>query len=272
MGIAFPEFQDCYLSRRCRQSKIDCVFYQYKDKVRFCSMAATIVALTFDWYGTLATHRGKGRSTLFFDYLALHGMQSASWDRRVLYEVFDYYSRVYNPDSSDKEKSGFWTEFTKRLFEHLQVTGCSANQSDLHAEAMCDIFGAGCFQLYADVQPILRGFKRDGLRLAVISNWHRGLDLFIREMHLSDLFETVISSADIGIEKPDPRIFHEAVRQLGSEPDRIVHIGDLPHDDFIGAVSAGLRGILIDRLGKYPTHPDRIENLLELERQLHSFG
>ena len=235
-------------------------------------MAATIEALTFDWYGTLATHRHKGRSRLFSEYLALQGMQSASWDRRVLYEVFDYYGRVYKPEATDKEKSDFWTEFTKRLFEHAQVSGCSANQSELHAEAMRDIFGSGCFQLYADVQPILRTLKRDGLRLAVISNWHRGLDLFIREMHLSDLFETVISSADTGIEKPDSRIFHEAVRQLGSEPDRIVHIGDLPHDDFMGAISAGLGGILIDRLGKYPTHPHRINNLFELERQLHLPG
>ena len=80
--------------------------------------------------------------------------------------------------------------------------------------------------------------------------------------------DAVISSADIGVEKPDPRIFGEAARQLGVKPDCIVHVGDLPHDDFEGAVSAGFKAILIDRLNKHPSHPNRIATLFELQREL----
>lgn len=231
-------------------------------------MATTIEALTFDWYGTLANHRHKSRGSGFSEYLASHGLQSAPWDRTVLFEVFDYYASFYRPQSSDAEKRMFWTEFTSQLFERSRVSGSTASQSEVHAAAIRDIFGAGCFQLYHDVQPVLHGLKRNGLRLAVISNWHRGLDSFCFEMNLSGLLDAVISSADIGIEKPDSRIFHEAVRQLGVKPDRIVHIGDLPHDDFSGAVAAGLRAILIDRKNKYFLHPNRISDLFELERQL----
>jgi hypothetical protein len=42
----------------------------------------------------------------------------------------------------------------------------------------------------------------------------------------------------------------------------------MPHDDFDGAVSAGFKSVLIDRLNKHPTHPCRITSLLELQRQL----
>lgn len=231
-------------------------------------MAATIEALTFDWYGTLANHRHKGRRMLFSEYLASQGLEAAPWDRGPLYEVFDYYSRVYRPQSSDEEKLTFWTEFTKLLFERSQVSGRGANQIETHAAAIGAIFGADCFQLYPDVQPVLHELKRGGLRLAIISNWHRGLDLFCREMNLSGLMDAVIASADIGIEKPDSGIFSEAVRQLGVKPDRIVHIGDLPQDDFDGAVAAGFKAILIDRLNKHPTHPNKIASLFELQRQL----
>lgn len=232
-------------------------------------MAAKIEALTFDWYGTLANHRHQmGRGRLFSGYLASHGLQSAPWDRRVLFKVFDYYGAMYKPELSDEEKRLFWIQFTKILFEQTHVRGSTANESEVHASAIRDIFGSGCFELYVDVQPVLQELKRRGLRLAVVSNWHRGLDSFCHEMNLSDLLDTVISSSDIGIEKPDPRFFDEVVRQLRVKPHRIMHVGDLPDHDFGGAVAAGLRAVLIDRGNVYRKHVNRINSLYELEGQL----
>lgn len=232
-------------------------------------MAAKIEALTFDWYGTLANHRHQmGRGSLFSEYLASHGLRSDSWDRRVLYRVFEYYGAMYKPELSDEEKRIFWIQFTRLLFEQSQVNVTTANQSEVHATAMRDIFGSGCFELYVDVQPVLHALKRRGLRLAVVSNWHRGLDSFCHETDLSDLLDAVISSADIQIEKPDPRIFDEAVRRLRAKRDRIVHVGDSPDVDFGGAVAAGLRAILIDRGNLYATHINRINDLYELEGRL----
>jgi FMN phosphatase YigB (HAD superfamily) len=231
-------------------------------------MENTIKALTFDWYGTLATHRNKGRGTLFSEYLSSYDLESAPWDRQALYDVFAYYARAYNPNSSEDEKRIFWTEFTRRLFERFHVRGDAASDSDHHADAIRDIFGPGCFQLYSDVQSALPALKRRGLLVGVISNWHQGLDLFCHEMGLLPLLDVVISSADIGIEKPDHRIFHEAARRLALDPTRIAHIGDLPADDYVGAIEAGFNGILIDRSNSHGKHPDRIESLLDLERRL----
>jgi HAD superfamily hydrolase (TIGR01549 family) len=232
-------------------------------------MTAKIEALTFDWYGTLANHRHHaGRGRLFSGYLVSQDLDSAPWDRRVLYDVFDYYGAAYKPESSDEEKRLFWIQFTNRLFEQFQVSGARASQSELHAAAMRDIFGSACFELYVDVQPVLHALKRRGLRLAVVSNWHCGLGSFCHEMNLSNLLDAVISSSDIGIEKPDPRIFDEAVRRLRAKPDHIVHVGDEPDEDFSGAVAAGLRAILIDRRNMYSAHANRIHSLYELEAQL----
>jgi putative hydrolase of the HAD superfamily len=137
-----------------------------------------------------------------------------------------------------------------------------------HAPAIRDIFGPRCFQLYPDIRPVLSALKTNGFRLAVIANRHRGLDFFCFEMNLLAFLDAVISSADIGIEKPDSRIFNEAERRLNVKPERIVHIGDLKDDDFRGALAAAFKGSLIDRSGQNPTHLNRIENLFGLELQL----
>lgn len=232
-------------------------------------MGARIEALTFDWYGTLARHRRQlGRGRLFSEFLASHGLESAPWDRGVLLKVFEFYGAAYKPELSDEEKRLFWIQFTRLLFKQAQVRGITRDQSDIYAAPIRDIFGSDSFELYGDVQPVLQALKQRGLRLAVVSNWHRGLDSFCHEMNLSNLLDAVISSSDIGIKKPDPRLFEEAVRRLRAKPDRIVHVGDSPDDDFDGAVAAGLRAVLIDRGNVHCSHANRINNLHDLERHL----
>jgi FMN phosphatase YigB (HAD superfamily) len=217
----------------------------------------------------LADHRRKkGRRILFLEYLASQGLKSAPWDRQVLYEVFDYYGGAYRPEGSEAEKKAFWIQFTKRLFDRFRVSGSGASQSEMHWAAIRDVFGSGCFELYADVRPALGRLRRREFRLAVVSNWHKGLDLFCREMNLSGLLDAVVSSAEIGIEKPHPRIFDEAVRRLRVPPECVVHVGDSPNDDVNGAISAGLKAVLIDRKDVYSAHPNRISNLCQLESLL----
>ena len=58
----------------------------------------------------------------------------------------------------------------------------------------------------------------------------------------------------LGVGKPDPRVFVEACRRLGTEPGRTVYVGDELDIDARGASAAGLHGIWLDRPG-----PRRIE-------------
>jgi len=229
-------------------------------------MGAKIQAITFDWFGTLATHReGKGRGRRFRDYLASSGMTSAPWDRGCLYPAFEYYADAYRPELSVDEKLRVWTRVTEILFDFLQVKGETACQYELHAPAIRDNFGSSCFELFADVEPVLRALKKKGLRLALISNWHRGLDHFCAEMNLAGFFDAIITSADVGVEKPAPRIFVETVSRLGLRPDQAVHVGDILIDDVQGAASAGLRSILIDRDNVQGSAENRIQSLYQLE-------
>jgi phosphoglycolate phosphatase len=63
--------------------------------------------------------------------------------------------------------------------------------------------------------------RRRGLELAVVSNW----DIELRE-HLAALNLLVVTSADVGVAKPDPAPLRRAAEQLGVEPSRTLHVGD----------------------------------------------
>ena len=60
---------------------------------------------------------------------------------------------------------------------------------------------------------------------------------------IRDLFDVVVVSGDIGIYKPDRRIFDEACRRAGLKNEEVLFVGDHPVNDIDGALGAGLQVI-----------------------------
>ncbi len=54
-----------------------------------------------------------------------------------------------------------------------------------------------------------------------------------------------MDSAEVGLEKPDPRIFHAATERLGMAPGDCAYVGDIYEIDVVGAERAGMRPVLI---------------------------
>jgi putative hydrolase of the HAD superfamily len=71
-------------------------------------------------------------------------------------------------------------------------------------------------------------------------------------------FGAIVISAELGIAKPDPRIFEYALRAVGAEARDSVMIGDSLSRDVAGARGAGLRSIWIDRGDMKPRPEDAV--------------
>jgi putative hydrolase of the HAD superfamily len=65
-------------------------------------------------------------------------------------------------------------------------------------------------------------------------------------------FDFVVISDEVGIRKPDPKIFRIALDLAGTAPSRTLFLGDKPATDIEGATRAGLRGVLVDRHDAFP--------------------
>ena len=106
------------------------------------------------------------------------------------------------------------------------------------------------YRPFPDVLPTLRSLRRWGKTLAVVSNWDPALPALLAEVGLAEFFAFILPSAEIGVEKPDGRIFSLALQRLGLEPQEVVHIGDSYEADVVGARAVGITPILLDREDK----------------------
>lgn len=66
---------------------------------------------------------------------------------------------------------------------------------------------------------------------------------------MTDLVDALITSEDVGVPKPDPRIFRVALRQLAARPEETVLVGDNWHADVLGALAVGIRPLWLNRGG-----------------------
>jgi putative hydrolase of the HAD superfamily len=94
--------------------------------------------------------------------------------------------------------------------------------------------------------------RRFGIKLGIISNWDERLRPLLERLNLSHYFDAILISREIGCIKPGPRIFEHAIESLRLSPHAILHVGDSPAEDLVGAEGAGMCGLLLERDNRRP--------------------
>jgi len=97
------------------------------------------------------------------------------------------------------------------------------------------------------VLETLSGLRASGYRLGLVSNisllphlMRADLDRLGIGAHL----DGTVFSSELGVRKPDPRIFIEALRRIGASAAETVFVGDRLYDDVSGARAVGMRTVL----------------------------
>jgi putative hydrolase of the HAD superfamily len=114
-----------------------------------------------------------------------------------------------------------------------------------------------------DALPTLDALKQRGYRLGLISNAADDADVqtLVDKAGIRDYFDQILTSAALGIRKPDPRVFKPLLDSWGFVPERVAMVGDTLGADILGARNAGLFSIWIKRRADTPAnraHTDTI--------------
>jgi len=122
-----------------------------------------------------------------------------------------------------------------------------------------------------DALEAVAALRQMGFRLGVVSNAEGQVERDLTGAGFEDVFETVIDSHVVGVEKPDPAIFEIALERMKLDRETTIFVGDLPSVDVVGAREAGIGAILLDRHDIY-TDVDvpRLHTLAELPALLRS--
>ncbi len=159
-----------------------------------------------------------------------------------------YYNELYERNGSVwasregaiwlwKELYGFW----------MRKLGLSERAYEL-GEKIYNAFGEGDkWKPFTDVIRVLEELKGKGIEMGVISNWDERLSQILSEMGLSHFFNFILASAEVGMAKPDKRIFQRALKLARVSPREAVHVGDHLLADVEGPSEVGISPVLIDR-------------------------
>ena len=142
-------------------------------------------------------------------------------------------------------------DFTTQRQLTMQHVFADAGIDDAPLDALWEIYFAerNHVDLYADSLDALRRIARR-VPLASLTNGNADLQRIGIHAH----FTCHVCARDVGFAKPDRRIFLAAAAQLGVAPQNILHVGDDPLQDIVGARDAGLRTAWINRRGiRWPT-------------------
>jgi HAD superfamily hydrolase (TIGR01549 family) len=154
---------------------------------------------------------------------------------------------------------------TDNILETMErmVNGCRAFLKTLgvreHLEQMAwevlqyehAMFSRNNATLYDDVLPTLERLKGSGVKMAIVSNWDTPLHNTVETLGIDGYFDAIVASHDerVGSAKPDAGIFEYTLNALNVSKAEVVHVGDSYESDIVGADSAGIRAILLDRDG-----------------------
>ncbi|WP_308222882.1 HAD family hydrolase (plasmid) [Metabacillus halosaccharovorans] len=104
------------------------------------------------------------------------------------------------------------------------------------------------WSVYEDVVPCLKQLKQDGFRLGIISNGDYGQQLEkLESLGIRNYFDSIITSSEIGVAKPNPTIFKDACVKANVSIQQSYYIGDRLETDAIGSNDAGMVGIWLNR-------------------------
>jgi len=116
--------------------------------------------------------------------------------------------------------------------------------ADLHAAARSFTLSA-----YPDSAEVLSELRRQGLTVAVCSNWNWDLVEAMDAVGLRHGVDAVITSAQVGARKPHPLIFEHTLAQCGVSPGQALFVGDTWCADVEGPLAAGMRAVHLLRPG-----------------------
>lgn len=148
--------------------------------------------------------------------------------------------------------------YTAPVRQVLADVGVPADAMDEVCEIRLE-FVRHCLVPRPGAVETLEQLRDDGYRIGLITVCSQDVETLWPDSAFAGLFDAEVFSSQIGISKPDPRIYLHCCEELGVDPAAAVFVGDGANDELEGARRVGMRAILIHQHGQDPLWPEVLE-------------
>jgi putative hydrolase of the HAD superfamily len=208
-------------------------------------LPSPVTTILFDLDDTLFDHANTARAALATSTAGLPEFAGA--DLEALYQQYSEILEEMHP----RVLAGEYTyEEARRLrFQRLLAPYGVANTDTTMANFVQQHYGQ--YQRLrhpiAGALPLLEALKPH-YKIGIVTN-NRTAEQQEKLQHLgmTPLVDALITSEEVGVAKPNPRIFQVALERLHSRADATVMVGDNWHADIIGALAVGIRPVWLNR-------------------------
>ena len=102
----------------------------------------------------------------------------------------------------------------------------------------------------------VRELRDRGLKVGLLSVCSDEVPAVWADTAFAGLFDAEVFSCDVGLLKPDPRIYALTCERLRVDPGEALFVGDGANDELAGAERAGLQAVQIQLYGEEPRWPE----------------
>lgn len=202
----------------------------------------------FDLYGTLLVYDDVDAA--WADWLTTLHAQLRACGLSMSEETFAQRSEGFLDGKHPPQRGdGDLTVYERRVRALSAKLNLNLSDPALQKAAEASI---EAWQAHVSLDPTARSVLktlRSRKKVALISNFDHPphVHLLLSRLGLTELFDAIVVSGDVGVDKPDPRIFCPALQKTGLEPGEVTYVGDNLDTDVRGALAAGMHPILIRR-------------------------
>ena len=177
-----------------------------------------------------------------------------------------------------RERQGELGKKDRKCFEDYMTLVCELAGDKCKTSEVIEALGClgkPSWKKFDYTLPVLNTLKENGIQAALISNWDLGCRDVLKRNQLYEHLDPIIVSSEVGVEKPDPRIFEKALLEADIRADECIYVGDNYYDDTVGASKAGIKCYVInppDYLGIEELKEKEIEIINDVRDVLAKLG
>ena len=170
------------------------------------------------------------------------------------WSVEEYYRRLYEATDELVAFSGTTGDCRDRIIRYQLMVERAGFPVEPHALDMYRLYWDQMLERitpYEGTVEALQALKARGIRIGVCSDNTAELQFRkLRVLGIGSYFDFVVTSAEAGIEKPDPKIFERALQKADCAPEECLFVGDVYKKDVLGPEKAGMRALWLNNKEK----------------------